>query len=294
MIGAGDGTGNYGKGGHWVGGYHGRGRKEVARQHGCHACVLHAHFNGERPTLGGVESECLSSQIAQQIAGTVVEGDNSQCKQDKLHSPFPQLGMYGEDDTAHNAGQAQHADAGHNALYLLKVLPFAQKVVEGYAQCNGNERHQQDVLKHTPCIHLNLRTGQPKHKQGRHKGRKTGADGCHAHAICHITLAEEAHEVAAHTARTATNQNDACSHECVQMKKTGQHPCHNRHNGVLRYGADKDVYRAGKQDAEVLGGECASHRQHDKPKNDRSPLPLLHPCKGIGRQEGNDGNDDDE
>lgn len=64
VVGAGDGTGDDGKGGHRVGGYHGGRCKEVACQHGCHACVLHAYFYGERTTLGGVEAECLSCQVA--------------------------------------------------------------------------------------------------------------------------------------------------------------------------------------------------------------------------------------
>ena len=168
MVGAGDGTGDDGKGGHRVGGYHGGRCKEVACQHGCHACVLHAYFYGERTALGGVEAECLSGQVAKQVAGSVVEGDDGKCEQDELHSLFLKLRMYGEDDATHDACQAQNADAWHNALYLLKVIPFAQEVVEGDSECYGDECHEQDVLEHSPCIYLYLCTSQPKHQQGCH------------------------------------------------------------------------------------------------------------------------------
>ena len=161
VIGAGYGTWNYGKGSHRVGGYHGGRCKEVACQHGCHACVLHAYFYGERTALGGVEVECLSGQVAKQVTGSVVKGDDGKCEQNQLQSLFLKLWMYGEDDAAHDACQAKNADAWHNALYLLKVFPFAQEVVEGNSECNGNECHQQDVLEHSPCIYFNLCTSQP-------------------------------------------------------------------------------------------------------------------------------------
>lgn len=82
VIGAGDGTGDDGKGSHRIGGYHGWRCKEVARQHGCHACVLHAYFYGECTALGGVEVECLSGQVAKEVTGSVVEGDDGKCEQD--------------------------------------------------------------------------------------------------------------------------------------------------------------------------------------------------------------------
>ena len=153
--------------------------------------------------------------------------------------------MYGEDYSSHDAGQAQNADAGHYALYLLKVFSFTQKVVEGDPECNGNERHQQNILEHSPCINFNFCTSQPKYKQRCNEGRKAGADGCHTNAVCYIALAKKTHEVAANATWAATNENDACCHERIEIKNTCQHPRYDGHNGVLCHGSDKDVDRPG-------------------------------------------------
>lgn len=294
MVGAGDGARNNGEGCHRVHGYHGGRCEEVACQHGCHASVLHAYFDGERASFGGVEAERLANEVAQQVACAVVQGDNGKCQQDESQPFFLKLRVDGEDDAAHDAGQAQYADAGHDALYLPEVFPFAQKVVEGDAERNGEECHEQDVLEHSPGIDFNLCACQPKHKQGRDEGRKAGADGCHTHAVCHIALAKETHKVAAHAAGAAANEDDACRQERIEMEKPSQHPCHNGHDGVLCHGSDKDIHGARQQDSEVFGRECAAHGQHDKPQNDRGALPFLHPCKGFRSEERNNGNNDDE
>ena len=117
--------------------------------------------------------------------------------------------MNREDDAAHDAGQAQDTQAGHDALYHLEVIPLAQEVIERHAQRHGQQRHEQNVLEHPPGIHINLSASQPQHQQRRHEGRQTSANRRHAHAVCHVALAQEAHDVAAHTTRTAAYQNDS-------------------------------------------------------------------------------------
>ena len=223
-----------------------------------------------------------------------MEGDDGKCEGYQTQPVCLELRMNREDDASHNASQTEHAYAWHDALDQFEVFSLAQEIVECDSKRHGQKRHEQDVLEHPPSIHVNLRPCKPKDEKWRHNGRKTGADGCHADTISHIAFAKETHDVAAHPSGTAAYQYDACRHERIEVEYPSQCPRHKRHDGVLRDASYQYVDGSGKQDAEVLGGERAAHRQHDEAENDGCPLPLLHPSECLRKEETDDCNQYDE
>ena len=98
MIGAADGARNNAEGCFrvegeifWVG-------EECCGENGCHACVLHADFDGNGALLGGVKFEQTTDVIAEHVAETVMQKDYSEDECDKPHAVCQKLRTHGHDD----------------------------------------------------------------------------------------------------------------------------------------------------------------------------------------------------
>lgn len=158
-----DGAGEDGKGCHGIGGKHGFGGEEVAREDGCHASVLHAYFEGEGALLGGGETKEATNRVTEQVAESVVTGYDKQCETYQRPALLQELWTNGEDDSTNNQGETDDTQSGQDGTQVLAV-PFAALViaphepVQEHAQRDGQEGYEQDVLEHAYGIYLNLCT----------------------------------------------------------------------------------------------------------------------------------------
>ena len=66
-----------------------------------------------------------------------------------------------------------------------------------------------------------------------------------------------------------------------------QQPCYCRHDEKLRTGTNQHVKRPLCQDAEIVGGECQPHGEHDDAENDGLGC-ATHPVEEMWEKEGDE------
>lgn len=98
MVGAADGAWHNAEGGFrvegeilWVG-------EECAGKDCCHACILHADFDGDGALLGGVEFEQTTNAVAEHVAETIVQEYHCENEGDKSKAVCQKLRANGHDD----------------------------------------------------------------------------------------------------------------------------------------------------------------------------------------------------
>ena len=98
MVGAADGARHDAEGGFrvereifWV-------REECSGEDSCHACVLHADFNGDGALLGRVELEQTTDAVAEHVTEGVVQEHDGEYERDKAHAVCQKLRTHGDDD----------------------------------------------------------------------------------------------------------------------------------------------------------------------------------------------------
>ena len=193
-----------------------------------------------------------------------------------------EVGEGGTDGITHDEREAEYRDARHAGLDVLEVLAMAEEVVEQTTHGNGQQRDYQDVLEHTPGIDGNLFARQPiDHERGDNR-RQERADGGHANREGNVTFAEERHDVARHAARTTAYQDDADAEFGREVEDLGQPIGYKRHHSELRQRAETDVQRTLQEDAEVVGRQGATHREHDDAQDDVGQSVLLDPIESVG------------
>ena len=98
MVGAADGARHDAEGGFrvereifWV-------REECSGEDCCHACVLHADFNGDGALLGRVELEQTTDAVAEHVTEAVMQEYDGKDECDKPKAVCEKLRTHGHDD----------------------------------------------------------------------------------------------------------------------------------------------------------------------------------------------------
>ena len=100
--------------------------KVCGGQTGCKAGVLHAHLDGDRAALGGVQLEQLAHAKAGEVAQHIVQDDHHKDQQTAGHDLGAVGGDHGADDQ-HDGGsgdQRQHADGFLGELMEEVIFKF--------------------------------------------------------------------------------------------------------------------------------------------------------------------------
>ena len=142
--------------------------------------------------------------MAQNIAKRIVQEDGEEDKR----SACEEAAALGSGDTAHNAGQSDDGEAGHNLAdfrigFLIAPLAVAE-CTDGHRQ-DGDKK---DTAEHADSIHIDAFARQPEHEQGRHERSEQGGYGGHAYGVGNIAPAEKAHDVAGDATGAAAYQNE--------------------------------------------------------------------------------------
>ena len=98
MVGAADGAWHNAEGGFRVEGEILRVGEECSGEDCCHACILHADFNGNGALLGGVEFEQTTDTVAEHVTETVMQEYHRENERDKAHAVCEKLRTHGHDD----------------------------------------------------------------------------------------------------------------------------------------------------------------------------------------------------
>lgn len=98
MVGAADGAWHNAEGGFRVEGEILRVGEECAGKDCCHACVLHADFNGNGALLGCVELEQTTDIVAEYVAEAVMQKHHSEDERDKAKAVREKLRANGHDN----------------------------------------------------------------------------------------------------------------------------------------------------------------------------------------------------
>lgn len=195
MVGAADGAWHNAEGGFRVEGEILRVCEECAGEDCCHACVLHADFNGDGALLGGVEFEQTTDIVAEYVAETVMQKYYRKDERDKAKSVREKLWANGHDNATDDQCKADNAHGGHVRLKFLEACALAKKVVAGEADCNREDGHVKDVEEHADCVHFDARVSEPKDQKRGHERSEERACHGHAHGIGHVAFSQEAHNV---------------------------------------------------------------------------------------------------
>lgn len=163
VPGAGDGAGEHGEG--LCG-------EEGAGEDGGKTGILHADFDGDGTLLGGIEPGEDTDSVAQQVAEGVVAEDDGEGPQEERETTGYEIIVNRRDDSAHDAGQADDAQSGHQGLNGREALALGEGIVEETADANGDNRHDEDVQEHADGIYLDDLAGQILHQQRRHHRSK--------------------------------------------------------------------------------------------------------------------------
>ncbi len=73
-------------------------REECAGEDGCHACVLHADFDGNGALFGGIEFEQTTDTVAEHVTEAVMQEHHGEDKCDKAKAVCKKLRANGHDD----------------------------------------------------------------------------------------------------------------------------------------------------------------------------------------------------
>ena len=163
MVGAADGAWDHAEGGFRVNGEILRVGEECAGEDCCHACVLHADFDGNGALLGGVELEQATDIVAEHVTEGVMQKHHSEHERDKPHAVRQELRTYGHDHAADNQCEADDAHGRHICLEFLESRALAEEVVAGETDNNREDCHVKDVEEHADGVHFDARVGKPKH-----------------------------------------------------------------------------------------------------------------------------------
>ena len=98
MVGAADGARHNAKGRFRVEGEILRVGEECAGEDCCHACILHADFNGNGALLGCVEFEQTTDIVAEYVAEAVMQKHHSEDERDKAKAVREKLRANGHDN----------------------------------------------------------------------------------------------------------------------------------------------------------------------------------------------------
>ena len=102
MVGAADGAWHNAKGRFRVEGEILRVGEECTGEDCCHACVLHADFNGDGALLGGVEFEQTTDIVAEYVAEAVMQKHHGEDERDKAKAVREKLRANGYDNATND------------------------------------------------------------------------------------------------------------------------------------------------------------------------------------------------
>ena len=163
VVSAADGAWHNAEGGFRVDGEVLRVGKECAGEDCCHACVLHADFDGNGALLGGVELEQATDIVAEHVTEGVMQKHHGEHERDKSHAVRQELRAHSHDHAADNQCEADDAHGRHVCLEFLKASTFAEEVVASETDNNREDCHVKDVEEHADGVHFDARVGKPKH-----------------------------------------------------------------------------------------------------------------------------------
>ena len=262
-------------------------REECAGEDGCHACILHADFDGNGALLGGVELEQTTDAVAEHVTKAVMQKYYSEDECDKTKTVREKLWSHGHDDSAYDQCETDNAYGGHVCLEFLEACTLAEEVVAGEADCNRENRHVKDVEEHADGVHFDARVSKPKdQKRGHERSEKCACHG-HAHGVGHVAFCQKAHDVARNATWAATDKDNADSQIRVKSKELSERECNERHDGVLCHGAKENVGGAFHQVANIVHGNSEAHAEHDDAENNRTCV-AVYPAKERGNKKCDD------
>ena len=258
--------------------------EKCSGENGGHACVLHADFNRDGAFFGGVEFEQTTDAIAEHVTETVVEKHYGEHEGDKPETVCKELRTHGHDDSADNQRKADDAYGRHIRLEFLESGALAEEVVAGETDDNREDGHVKDVKEHADGIHFDARVCKPKHQKRSHERGKERACHGHAHGIGHVAFGQKTHYVTRNAARAATDKHNADGQIRVKPEDFRKRKCNERHDGVLRDCAEKDVGGAFHQVAYVVHRDGKAHAEHDDAEDDGACV-SMNPTEEYGDKE---------
>ena len=178
-------------------------------------------------------------------------------------------------------------------MEFLEACALAEEVVAGETDHNRENGHVKDVEEHADGVHFDARVGKPKDQKRSHERGEKRTCHCHAHGICHVAFSQETHDVARNATWAATDENNADSQIRVKSKNLCECKCDERHDGVLRHGAEENVGGAFHQVADVVHGNGKAHAEHDNAENNRACV-AVYPAKKRGDEKRDDRTCDNE
>lgn len=236
------------KNGKWLGG------EEVACKHCGKSCILHTHLDGDGTLLGSVEASELAGEPSEEITQGVVAEYHGESPKEEHQATSHQVVMNGRNHAAHDEGKARYAYARHQTLDGREAFLLTIDIIERTTDGNWDDSDDEDVDEHAHSIHMDNLACCNLHQQwGHHRGKDSGS-ASHSHRESHVAMAEIAHDIARHTARTATYEQDAECQGRVEMPYVNQGICHARHDDELGASTDEDIERSLGENLEVIGG----------------------------------------
>ena len=221
--------------------------------------ILAADLNGDGSAFGGIHSRDLADQIAGRIAERVMKCDNQE-----NHDPGSEKAVAViTHDPSDDAGKSDYTDRRHDSHGIPIGLRLAEEEIQECSDSDGDQRDDQNALKHSPCVDMHRFPRQPFHQQRRHDGSQKRARRCHSDAERHIPVRKIAHDVAGDAAGTGSHDQDAHCDSLRQMEKVNQAPGEKRHQRILCARADENIQRALRQNPEIGLRQRHAHGQHD-------------------------------
>ena len=222
-------------------------------------CVLTADLNGDCPALCRIHACHSADQIPGCIAQCVMQGNHQ-----KNHQPgCKELVSVVAHDAADDAGEPDHADRRHDLHRLAIGFLCTEGKIQECTRRNRNQGHDQNAPEHTPGIDMNRLTRQPIHQQGRHDRSQQSTCRRHADAERDIPFRQIAHDIAGHSARACSHEQEPDRDSFRKMKEMHQSPCQQRHQCILSACPDENVQRTLCQNPEIVLCQRHSHREHD-------------------------------
>ena len=256
--------------------------KVCGGQTGCKAGVLHAHLDGDRAALGGVQLEQLAHAKAGEVAQQVVQDDHHKDQQTAGHDLGAVGGDHGADDQ-HDGGsgdQRQHTDG-----FLGELM---EEVIDHKAQCDGHQHHLDDGHEHAHGVHVNTLASVQQGEQRSEERSQHGGNSGHANGQCNVALGKVGHHVGRGAAGAGANQDHANGQLGGQVEHLRERPCQKRHEGKLCNAADNHVLRAAEHHLEVPRLQGKAHAEHHDAQQVIDPRRLYH-AERAGEEQGTRG-----
>ena len=204
------------------------GGKVPPGQHRGQPGILHADFDAEGAPLGAGHAGGAAHAVPQGIAQRIVQ----EYGEEDERAAGEEAAAFGRGHAAHDACQADDGEPGHHLAdfgIAGALAPFP--IAEG-AYGHGQDGYEENAAEHARGVYINAFAGEPEHEQGCHERGEQGGDGGHAHGVGHISLAEEAHDVAGDAARAAAHQDEPCRNAPGQVEALHQCPGHQREHST--------------------------------------------------------------